>query len=195
MVLIFNQAFVVEFVGSEALVVASDGAAAYRLSPELTAVVRKVQAGKPVDSRSAEVAELLDLGVIQSSPAGVSRRSVVTGTAATIGGAVIALSIPGVAAASSGGGMDDDGDPFTIQGFYLPEDGVTYQEQYFSIRKSDVVGTPGTLTLSTGVGTTPVSDGDFWTATFRNFRYTGTMTGTFDADGETYTVTFTPQQS
>lgn len=95
---------VVDDVGEECVVYLPHTQQVLRLSGELATSLRGIRDGHGGHTKSSELSRLIDLGVVTTS-AGMTRRSVVRGVAVAAGAGVVALSMPSVAAASSGQGF------------------------------------------------------------------------------------------
>ena len=91
---------VVDDVGEECVVFLPHTQQVLRVSGELAASLRGIRDGHRGQQASSELSHLIDLGVVTTS-AGMTRRSVVRGVAVVAGAGVVALSMPGVAAAAS----------------------------------------------------------------------------------------------
>lgn len=113
---VISSMVAVEFVGDRALAVNMESGTAYTLSHNQSIVLRAIQHGEPVDEADEAVCELLELGLIVGPKSSVSRRSVLAGGAAAIGGAAVTLVMPSVAMASSTGGSCDSGGDVTGTG-------------------------------------------------------------------------------
>jgi hypothetical protein len=163
------QGVVVEDIAGDVLVMVPGSADVMRLTGGAADVVRTVLSGDVVVPNDT-VSELIDRGVL-TSRGGVSRRSVVTAGAVGAGAGIAVLSMPGVAAASSGpsgGGSGDASTRIAVSGFYaweIADEGPAGDDWhwylFFVAPKGSVdktqdpfdfpdVGTPSSLTFSGG---------------------------------------------
>jgi hypothetical protein len=107
---------VVEEMGPDVVVMVPDSSEVLTLTGDAAGLLRDVQAGATV-RLGALVSELVQLGVLDTS--GLSRRGFVKAGAIGAGAGIAVLSMPGVAAASSGGVLDGsvgwDGTTITVE--------------------------------------------------------------------------------
>jgi hypothetical protein len=91
---------IIERVGDDLVVFVPGSAETVKLTEPAADAVVAIQAGQRVDTDTAIVSDLVDLGIIEAS--GISRRGLITAGALGAGTAIAVLSLPTAAAASSG---------------------------------------------------------------------------------------------
>lgn len=97
-----SQGVVSERVGDELMVVVPRHAEVIKLTGEAAEVFLDVQADRTPHASENLTAELESLGIIENS--GMSRRGLIKAGAIGVGAGIAVFAMPGVAAASSGGG-------------------------------------------------------------------------------------------
>ena len=137
---------VIEPVAGELLVAVPGQTEVLRLTGLIAETLLDIQAGKTVDASAPTVSDLVTLGVVAAP--GVSRRGVLTAGAIGAGAGVVALSMPGVAAAASVASAFDPDDPFNFN----VGSGGTYVEPlmaWWDVTSNQVVYETGTTPSGT----------------------------------------------
>jgi hypothetical protein len=194
---------IAERVGDELLVIVPGRTDTVRLTDHAADLFLDIQAGRGVDTADLVVANLVDLGVVQTS--GMSRRGLIKAGAIGAGAGIAVMAMPSVAAASSESGLSlrliewypspdffGSGD-FEVIGLTVPDDQFPDVLSSLTVEADDSPGEDGTGgdPYDGGWNTNGASDGTLKFAYFSGLALPPkSATLVFDYNGSEYTVTY-----
>lgn len=198
---------VVEQLGADLMVMIPGSTGVLTLSGDAATAVRRIQSGSPV-ATDAVVSDLVRLGVLETS--GLSRRGLIRAGAIGAGAGIAVMAMPSVAMASSEQSIDGGSGRFRL--YY--NDGPTPLERWYAFEwttplLAEQPEDPSNLEIDTdetytsvefymgevygpGMFDPPTGEWMFsWVIKDFDLVESGSYSGTFDWDGNSYEVNFT----